>query len=234
MTALTIAEFREAMPSHIRKNISSEVVAEINAAISDPEVLAVYRENVVGLSSVMKEGRFKIHDYLSAVKFVSYRLLSNDQISSWSKTFPDRYNDMISRGCTRSEIASVCSRYAASKLVILLMGQTMMPTHILNAPLFQEALNVQAELMRSATSEKVRCEAAANLLATLKPPEVKKVELSLGIQEDESIAALRASTMELVRMQQDLIKDGGASVRTIAECRLVGVGATEEGSLIND
>jgi len=35
-------------------------------------------------------------------------------------------------------------------------------------------------------------------------------------------------------MQQDLIKDGGASVRTIAESRLVGVGATEEASLIND
>jgi len=110
------------MPSHIRKNISPEVVADINAAIMDPEVLAVYRENVIGLSSVMKEGRFKIHDYISAVKFVSYRLLSNDQISSWSKTFPDRYNDMIKRGCSRSEIASVCSRYAASKLVILLMA----------------------------------------------------------------------------------------------------------------
>lgn len=228
MTALTIEEFKEAMPSHIRKNISIEVIKDINAAIADPEVLAVYRENVLGLSSVMKEGRFKMSDYLSAVKFVSYRLLSNDQIASWSKTFPDRYNDMIKRGNSRSEIASVCSRYASSKLVVLLMGQSMMPTHILNAPLFQEALNVQAELMRSACSEKVRCEAAANLLATLKPPEVKKVELSLGIQEDESIAALRASTMELVRMQQDLIRDGGASVRTIAESKLVGSGSTEE------
>jgi hypothetical protein len=86
--------------------------------------------------------------------------------------------------------------------------------------------------MRSATSEKVRCEAAANLLATLKPPEVKKVELSLGIQEDESIAALRASTMELVRMQQDMIRDGGASVRTIAESKLVGSGATEEAQVV--
>ena len=232
MTAITIEEFKEAMPSHIRKNVSLEVIKDINAAIADPEVLAVYRENVLGLSSVMKEGRFKMSDYLSAVKFVSYRLLSNDQISAWSKTFPDRYNDMIARGCTRSEIASVCSRYASSKLVILLMGQSMMPTHILNAPLFQEALNVQAELMRSANSEKVRCEAAANLLATLKPPEVKKVELSLGIQEDESIAALRASTMELVRMQQDMIRDGGASVRTIAESKLVGSGATEEAQVV--
>ena len=72
---ITIEEFRDAMPAHIRKNINPELIDVINTAIADPEQLAVFRENVIGLTSVMKEGKFKITDYLSAVKFVSHRLL---------------------------------------------------------------------------------------------------------------------------------------------------------------
>jgi hypothetical protein len=209
--------------------VSSEVLDLVNAGMADPEVLAVYRENVIGLATVLKEGRFKIGDYLSAVKYVSHNLLGDNQITAWAKTFPDRYNVMNQRGYTRSEIAAVCSRYASSKLVILLLGQTMMPTHILNAPLYQEALNAQASLMRNAKSETVRTLAAANLLATLKPPEVKKVELSIGVQEDETIIALRETTMALVRQQREMIERGSLSVRSIAESKLIGSGETSRG-----
>jgi hypothetical protein len=146
--------------------------------------------------------------YLSAVKFVSHKLLGDTHIMAWSKTFPVRYNDMVKRGNSRSEIAAVCSRYAASKLVVLLLGQTMMPTHILNAPLYQKAINVQAELMMNAKSEKVRSDAAANLLMTLKPPEVQKVELDIGLKENETIKALRETTIELVRQQKEMIRIG--------------------------
>lgn len=224
---ITIDEFKEAMPAHIRKNISPELMIQINTAMTDPEVLAVYRENVVGLATVMKEGKFKIGDYLSAVKFVSHKLLGDQHIQAWAKTFPDRYNDMVQRGNNRSEIASVCSRYAASKLVVLLMGQTMMPTHILNAPLYQKAINVQAELMMNAKSEKVRCDAAANLIATLKPPEVQKVALDIGYKEDSTIQALRETTMELVRQQRQMIEKGNVSVRAIAESKLIGESSTD-------
>lgn len=230
---ITMDEFKEALPAHIRKSVSPEVLAVVNAGMADPEVMAVYRENVIGLATVLKEGRFKMGDYLSAVKFVSHKLLGDNQITAWSKTFPERYNEMKKRGYTVSEIASVCSRYGASKLVILLLGQTMMPTHILNAPLYQEAINVQADLMRNAKSEKVRCDAAANLLLTLKPPEVKKVELSIGVQEDETISALRAVTMDLVRQQREMIERGDLSVRSVAESKLIGSGSTESAQVIH-
>lgn len=225
--AITLEEFKEAMPTHVRKNVNPELIDQINNAIKDPEVMSVFRENVIGLTTVMREGKFKITDYLYAVKFVSHTLLGDNQITAWAKTFPDRYNHMIKQGYNRSEIAAVCSRYAASKLVVLLMGQTMMPTHILNAPLYQKAINVQADLMMNAKSEKVRCDAAANLIATLKPPETKKVELDIGIKEDSTIQELRASTLELVRQQRQMIETGGASVRSIAESRLIGEGSTK-------
>jgi NADH dehydrogenase/NADH:ubiquinone oxidoreductase subunit G len=225
-TPITVDEFKQALPAHIRKNVDQDVLDVINAGMADPEVLAVYRENVIGFTTVLTEGRFKLNDYLSAVKFVSHKLLGDNNIQSWAKTFPDRYNGMVQRGNSASEIASVCSRYASSKLVVLLLGQTLMPTHILNAPLYQKAINVQADLMMNAKSEKVRSDAAANLLLTLKPPEVKKVELSIGVQEDAAIMSLRESTMALVNQQRQMIESGMLSVRSIAESKLVTIDVT--------
>jgi hypothetical protein len=225
---LTIHELKEALPAHLRKTVCPELLDEINNAIVDPEILEVYRENVVGFANVLKEGKFKMEAYLSAVKFVSHKLLGDSHITAWSKTFPDRYNDMHKRGYNRSEIAAVCSRYNASKLVVLITAQTIIPTHILNAPLYQQAINTQAELMMNAKSEKVRCDAAACLITTLKPPEVKKVELAITTGEDETIQALRESTMALVRQQREMIEGGVLSARSIAESRLVGSSSTEK------
>jgi hypothetical protein len=219
---ITIDEFKSALPSHIRKVVNPELMDVINNAVSDTEQLAVFRENVIGLTSVLNEGKFKITDYLSAVKFVSYRLLGDNQISAWAKTFPQRYNDMIQRGVDRSDIGAITSRYASSKLVILLMGQTMMPTHILNAPLYQKAINVQADLMMNAKSEKVRSDAAANLLMTLKPPEIQKVELNIGVKEDSTIQELRETTMALARQQRQMIESGAISVKSVAQSKLIG------------
>lgn len=230
---ITMEEFKECLPAHIRKTVCPELLDEINNAIKDPEVLAVYRENVIGFANVLKDGKFKMESYLSAVRFVSHKLLGDSHITAWAKTFPDRYNDMIKNGYSRTEIASVCSRYNSSKLVVLIMGQTIIPTHILNAPLYQQAINVQADLMMNAKSEKVKSDAAACLIATLKPPEVKKVELSVSTQEDETITALRESTMALVRQQREMIEQGMASPRSIAESKLIGNGETRAGKVID-
>ena len=225
---LTHNELKEALPGHLRKTVCPELLDEINNAILDPEILEVYRENVVGFANVLKDGKFKMESYLAAVKFVSHKLLGDSHITAWAKTFPDRYNDMHKRGYTRSEIAAVCSRYNASKLVVLIMAQTIIPTHILNAPLYQQAINIQADLMMNAKSEKVRCDAAANLIMTLKPPEVKKVELSIATGEDETIQALRESTMALVRQQREMIETGVLSARSIAESKLIGSSSTDK------
>jgi len=220
---ITEEEFKEAMPPHVRKNISPELVQQVNTVIKDPESCAVFKENVLGLARVLKEGRFKLDSYLHAVKYVSHKLLGDSQIDAWSKTFPDRYRKLIKAGYSRAEVGAISSRYASSKLVILLLGQTIVPTHILNAPLYQKAINVQADLMINAKSEKVRSDAAANLIATLRPPEVQKLELDVGFKEDSTIKELRESTMELVRQQREMIKSGYASARTIAESKLIEV-----------
>ncbi|WP_243430882.1 hypothetical protein, partial [Pseudomonas sp. 51_B] len=94
--------------------------------------------------------------------------------------------------------------------------QTLVPFWVLNQDMYQKALNVQAELMMSASSEKVRTDAANSLLTHLKPPEIKKVELDIGTKEDSSISQLRQATIELARQQKMLLESGMANAQEIA------------------
>ena len=224
-------EFKAALPINMRKLVSDELLDTINNTIANPEILDIFRENVLGYTSVLRHGRFKMENYLNAVKFISYKLLGDSNRTAWAKTFPDRFARMKRNGTSESDIASVTSSYNKSKLVILIYEQTLIPTHIINAPLFQAAINVQAELMVHAKSEKVRCDAAANLIMNLKPPETQKIELDIGVKEDESIKMLRESTMDLARQQQNMIKVGAASVAGIASSKLITSTVIEEGTI---
>ena len=142
-------------------------------------------------------------------------------IAAYIKTFPDKYQDFINRGIETKDIASYVTAYNKSKLVNLIMEQTLIPSYVLNQDLYQKALNVQAELMLSAKSEKVRCDAANSLLTQLKMPEVNKVQLDVNVKEDGSIAALRESTLELVRQQKLMVQAGAMNAQEVAHSKLV-------------
>lgn len=230
---ITREEFQEALPSKVRKNVNQDVIDIINSGIKDPELLAVYRENVIGLASVMSEGKFKLFDYLNAVRYVSHKLLGDTNVQAWAKTYPNRYNEMVKAGKDRGEIASVASRYNSSKLVTSMMAQTLVPTHILNAPLHQKAINHLAHLMVNARSEKVQSDSAAKLIDALKPPEVAKIELDVKHSDDDSIKELRESTRALIETQREMIQKGHVTPRSIAESTVVGQGETKAGKVVN-
>ena len=126
------------------------------------------------------------------------------------------------------DIASYVTAYNKSKLVNLIFEQTMVPFHVLNQDVYQKAINVQAELMLHANSEKVRSDAAAHILTHLKPPETTKIELDVGVQKDSSIDALRAATLSLVAEQRDALKAGVVTAQDVAHQPVVIEGESEE------
>jgi hypothetical protein len=193
----------------------------INKTLSDPDMFETYRENLLSYASVMADGRFKMESYVSAVKYVSHKLMGASNIAAYIKTFPDKYQDFINRGIETKDIASYVTAYNKSKLVNLIMEQTLIPSYVLNQDLYQKALNVQAELMLTAKSEKVRSDAANSLLTQLKMPEVNKVQLDVNVKEDGSIAALRESTLELVRQQKLMVQAGAMNAQEVAHSKLV-------------
>ena len=103
-----------------------------------------------------------------------------------------------------NKIAPYATIYSKGKLVNELLAQAAVPVSILNADLFQEALNVEAHLMKNARSETVKQLAAKTILEILKPEEIQKVELDIGLKENDVIKDLREVTMRLAEEQQDI------------------------------
>jgi hypothetical protein len=228
MSVLSVEQFRQALPDKVKKSINQELIDQINTTLSDPEMYEAYRDNLLSYTKVMADGRFKVSEYINAVRYVSHKLMGCTNIEAYSKTFPDKMQRFALQGVVSKDIASYVTAYNKSKLVNLILEQTLIPSYVLNQDLYQKALNVQAELMSSANSEKVRCDAANSLLTHLKMPETQKVELSIGVKEDSAIAALRASTLELSRQQRLMLEAGAMNAQEVAHSRLVIEGEARE------
>lgn len=220
MSALTVEEFKAALPDKVRKVINQELIDQINTTLSDPDMYEQYRDNLLSYTRVMADGRFKVSEYVNAVKYVSHKLMGRTNIEAYSLTFPEKIDRFTQQGVAAKDIASYVTAYNKSKLVNLIMEQTLIPSYVLNQDMYQKALNVQAELMLTARSEKVRSDAAAHLMNALKMPEVAKVELDVKVQEDSSISQLRAATLALAAQQRMLVQSGAMNAQEIAHSKL--------------
>jgi hypothetical protein len=217
---LTVDQLKMALPEKVKKSVNQELIDKINATLSEPEMYEAYRDNLISYTKVMADGRFKITEYVNAVKYISHKLMGCSNIEAYSKTFPDKIVRFNAQGVAPKDIASYVTAYNKSKLVNLIYEQTLIPSYILNQDLYQKALNVQAELMQFAKSEKVRTDAANSLLTQLKMPEKQKVELDINVKEDSSINALRKATMELVQQQKLSIGAGASNAKDVARSSL--------------
>lgn len=223
-----LAEFKAALPPSVRKNVTQSTVDKVKDLLSDPDMASEYRENLVSYTQVMKEGRFKIDDYVSAVKYVTHKLMGRSNQDSYRLTFPQRYQSFMARNFSAKEISVYVAAYNKNKLVNMILEQTIIPSWVLNQDLYQKALNVQAELMVTANSEKVRTDAANSVLTHLKRPETTKLELNMNVKEDSALMALRESTMALVAQQKQMLHAGVFNAKELAESGLVIEGEVDD------
>ena len=205
---LTVDVLKKSLPSKYKRNVNDDLLEHINTILDHPELYDDYRNNFLTYISVIQDGKYKLDDYLNAIKYCTHKLMGESNMDSFVKTFPNRYQSMIAKGYTAKEMSAHVAMYNKNKLVNTILEQTMIPTWVLNQDLYQKAINVQADLMLNAMSEKVRSDAANSLLVHLKPPEVKKVELDVGIKQNDEIEALRNITAELAAQQKRMIEAG--------------------------
>lgn len=221
MTPMTVEQFREALPDKVKKSVHQDLIDQINNTLSEPEMFEVYRDNLLSYTKVMQDGKFKIDQYLNAVKYVSHKLMGRTNIDAYSRTFPDKIARFAQDKVSDKDISAYVSAYNKSKLVNLIFEQTMIPSWVLNQDAYQKAINVQVELMMSANSEKVRSDAANSILTHLKPPEVTKVELDIGMKKDSSIDQLRQAMLDLAAEQKKAIMAGAVNAQNVAHSRIV-------------
>lgn len=219
--ALTLVEVKDSMPKHLRANITQPMVDALNNLSTDPIVAQNMRENFVSYASVMTEGKFKLDGYVNAVKYVSYKLMGRNSREAYSLTFPTRYQKLLAAGRSDKDISSYVAAYNKGILVNKIFQQTAIPTWVLNQDKVQSAINVLADLMLTANSEKVRSDSATSLLTHLKKPETNhQLELNVNHIDKTGITELKETMAEMAKMQQDMITKGGARTIDIAHQKI--------------
>jgi len=216
---LTKEQLAGALPDkRFRKHLTDDIVDMVNSE-SDSELRRVFRDNALTYSSVLTTGRYSLAAYIHAIKFTSLKLMGDKSSTAYSKVFPDRYQNLIDKGASSSYIASFADNYGNNALVTKIMEQTLVPTHILNAGVYQEAINVQAELMHTAKSEMVRQKAAESLITNLAAPIAAKVEIDIGYSND-IVEDLRNTTRALAKQQLQMIMKGQVTAKEVAHSEI--------------
>lgn len=222
---LTVEMVQQAVPPNLKGHINQQFVDQINNLVSDPLVAEQVRNNFVSYAAVMKEGKFKLEDYLNAVAYVSYKLMGYNNQDAYFRTFPQRHADLVARGVTAKDISAYVSAYSRGKLVNLIMEQSLVPTWVLNQHVYQEAINTQAEIMRTAMSDKVRSDAANSILTHLGKPKDGNFQIALEMKENSGLTEMKNMLTKLAEAQQSAIQ-GGVEVRDIAAQPLIEATAT--------
>lgn len=221
MALITEDQLVAVVPKTQRKSVNAEIIQKINQLSTDPDLREMYRDNIIGWSSVLKEGKFKLENYIDAVRYVSFKMMGDTNTDAWVKTFPDRYQRLLGQNMTKEDMRGYVSMYSQTKLVSLIRELAMIPTWLVNAEVYQKAINVQADLMMTAKSEKIRSEAANSILTHLKRPEVNKAEFKIQVEDSTEMDDLKQVTAQLAKQQQEIIANGLGTAGEIAEAKII-------------
>lgn len=229
---MTLDELKSALPPRQKKLVTQGVVDMLNQLEADDGIdfAEHYMQNFVSMSTVMNDSNFSLKDYVSAVKFVAYKLLEHTDIDAYRYTFPDRYERLMEKWIVTGlsiedirgqKISPFVTAYRQNELTVKVFERSLVASRIFNAPLFQEALNVNASLMYTARSEMVRQAAADSILKYTENKEAQKIELEIGVKGQDEVVALHTEMNRLALQQQAGIRDGSVTSIDVAHSKLL-------------
>lgn len=223
---LQLEAVKKLVPKAQRTMITQDYLDRIEASVTDSDVAEQFKENFITYLNVLSKGKYKMDDYISAVKYISYKLLGHSNIKAYAATFPDRYQRLKDEG--QQQIEAFVSMYARGKLVNQIFEQTLVPTYVLNAPLHQEALNELAMMIKDPdVTGMAKVKACEAILQHTKQPEVVKGELTIGIEQSDTINDLREITENLADTYKEMLEKKGMRLKDVAEANIIDV--TPEG-----
>lgn len=222
-TPITKELVARALPGNLKSAATDQLADMINQISADPLIAEQIRDNFLSYASVLKEGKFKVEDYLNAVAYCSYKLMGDSNQDAYFKTFPQRYTNLVAAGRTPKEISAYVSAYAKGQLVNKIMEQSLVPSWVLNQHMYQAALNTQFKLMTNEdVSPKVRSDAADSLLTHLAKPKEAGPLINIDMGETSGMNELKDALARMAQQQQILI-NAGVSTKEIAAQDIVDV-----------
>jgi len=202
-----------------RRNWASDtLLSTLNALDTDGADLV--RENWLTHAAVLREGNGSLEQYTTAVKYVSLKQMGHSNQSAYSIALADRYQQMVAQGYDEQRISSSVSAYHKGAMVQKILAQSTIPFWMLYQDEQSRAMKTLVDLMLNAKSEKVRGDAANNVLTHTKRPEAAKVQLDITTKETDGTTELANMMRRLAEGQLKVLKDG-ADVRVIANLPVV-------------
>ena len=219
---LALEAVKKLVPKNQRTMITQEFLDKIEASVQDSLIAEQFKENFITYLNVLSKGKYKMEDYISAIKYVSYKLLGYTNIDAYAATFPERYNRLKQEG--QQKIDAFVAMYNKGKLVMQIYEQTIVPTYVLNAPLHQEALNELAKMIKDpCVKGMTKVKACEAILQYTKQPDVVKGELSIDIGQQDTIAELREVTEQLADTFKKSLAHKVKSLKEISEANIIDI-----------
>lgn len=219
---LPIETVKKLVPKSQRGLITQDFLDKIEASVQNSLIAEEFKNNFITYLNVLSTGKYKMEDYISAVKYVSFKLLGYSNIDAYAATFPDRYERLKREG--QEQIEAFASMYNKNKLVMQIYEQTIVPTYVLNAPLHQEALNELAKMIKDPSVRGMtKVKACEAILQHTKQPEIVKGELTIGIEQQDTISELRDVVEQLAEVNRLSIARNVKSIKEVAEAKIIDV-----------
>lgn len=178
-----------------------------------------YLEKVLSFSSVLRNGRFRVPDYLKAVQYVTYRMAEMTIMESWSLTFPER---MYRDGERKPEgtISALCYTYDKNAMVQKLLGQVQMPLHAMMMTERYKAAQKLFELMNDPDqTPRIQMESADKLLNHIKLPEAQSIEIDVNVN-DGTLRDIGATLDSIAQLAKAKIEQGLVTATQVIEHRV--------------
>lgn len=219
---LPIETVKKLVPKSQRGLITQDFLDKIEASVQNSLIAEEFKNNFITYLNVLSTGKYKMEDYISAVKYVSFKLLGYSNVDAYAATFPDRYERLKREG--QEQIEAFASMYNKNKLVMQIYEQTIVPTYVLNAPLHQEALNELAKMIKDPSVRGMtKVKACEAILQHTKQPEIVKGELTIGIEQQDTISELRDVVEQLAEVNRLSIARNVKSIKEVAEAKIIDV-----------
>lgn len=223
---LTRDEVARSLPANLKSAATQALTDHINTITSDPILAEEIRSNFITYTHVLQDGKWGMEAYLNAVQYVTHKLMGRTNQEAYQLTFPQRMNELISKGTTSKDISAYVSAYHKGKLVNAIMEKCLIPVHVQFVDVYHKAISVQLDLMQNSQSDKVRQDAANSILTHLAKP--KDQAPTALIQNNVSIEldAMKKMMTDLASTQLSAI-DHGMTAKDLAGQTLITVEAED-------
>ena len=200
MSNLSLEAMQAHLPKTYRKNITQDVIDEINKLSEDPDYGQEFKDAFTTHTSILSgKESFSLKQYINAIKFYSLTAGGLSFVQAYIRVFPERLQARIDRGQGVDDMGGEASRYNGTDAVNKIRAQALVPIHLVNQGTTQLAINTLTTLMLKGRSEVARVSAATALLKELRPPEVQQVELQLGLS-DQALEAQKKQSDQLAEI----------------------------------